>query len=327
MQQAADEFMLDCRDNGDAPDLRPLPTPLSERMLAVIDAMVCPDYEGPLDFLVPVPLVVPTNPVVIPRSYFVAICRDAGRCIVIRQYSIEITPDGSVHYRHRAITTPARVSGRYPHVTFESYPMLHNTMYNLFWGVLFDRWSRKCERICLNNPQVRPAIEEEIGMRYTTLVRVVLQAELMLDSPKISSLMVPIESIGFTVFTRADHEVRVVNAVFIRPPTAQNCRMVQHEIRQTASNLELVYPQWSFPHAKLTAHELFNLVQPPVRKYYTRMIQTDFLKQPVNPRLRALATALHPKAIDKGCRLGDVGTDNMSRIVAFVMEAPEWGYP
>ena len=298
-------------------------------MLAVIDAMVCPDYEGPLDVLVPVPLLMPTNPVAIPRSYFVAISRAAGRCILIRQCCVEITPDGSVHYPYRAITASNRVCGRHPHVTFDSYPMPHNTMHRLFWGVVFDRWSRKCERICLNNPQVQPVIAEEIGMRYTTRVRVVLQAELMLGLPRISSLMVPIDSLGdgFTVFTRADHEVRVVNAVFITPPTAQNCRMVQFEIRQFALNLESVYPQWSFPHAKLTAHELFNLVQLPVRRHCTRIIRADVLRQPVEPRLRALAMALHPRAVDKGGSIGIVGGDNMSRIIAFVMGSSEWDYP
>jgi hypothetical protein len=148
----------------------------------------------------------------------------------------------------------------------------------------------------------------------------------MLDSPKISSLMVPIESIGFTVFTRADHEVRVVNAVFITPPTAQISRMVQHEMRQTASNLESVYPQWSFPHAKLTAHELFNLVQLPVRKYYTRIIQTDFLKQPVEPRLRMLARAFHPRVVNRA-GIGQLTSDVMPLVLAFVMKSSEWGYP
>ena len=335
MQQVATEFELDWAKVGKSPDLRPLPAPLSERMLAVIDAMVRPDYEGPLDVLIPAPLVAAPNPVVIPRSYFVGINRENGRCIMIRQYSVEIVQNGEVFYRHREIKIPACVNDRYPGIMLESECMLDALLRRLFWDVLFDRWGRQCDRIVLNNPLAQPPVQVGGGVSLleadTAYVRVVLQGGLMVDKPRIASMMVPTgaHGEGFTVLSRPDPTAMAVNAVYIAVPTVAVSKMVQHNYRRTVSNLESVYsdPQWRFPRVDLTAHELFDLVQLPVRKYYARLIQNDFLKQPVVPRLRMLARALHPKAVGKGCALGEVGKDIMARIVAFVLEDPKWGYP
>ena len=340
MQQVATEFELDWAEVGKSPDLRPLPAPLSERMLAVIDAMVRPDYEGPLDVLIPAPLVAAPNPVVIPRSYFVGINRESGLCIVIRRYSVEIVQNGDVFYQHREIKIPESVKCRYPGFTLESQCMLNTILRRLFWNVLFDRWGRKCDSIVMNNPLVQPAVQEGGGFSLlaadTAYVQMVLQGGLMVDKPKIASMMVPTGTFdngahgqGFVVLSRPDPAAMVVNAVYITAPTAALSKMVQHNYCRAVLNLELVYsdPQWRFPRVDLTAHELFNLVQLPVRKYYARLIQNDFLKQPVEPRLRMLAKALHPKALGKGCGLGEVGKDIMARIVAFMLEDPIWGYP
>ncbi len=82
-----------------------------------------------------------------------------------------------------------------------------------------------------------------------------------------------------------------------------------------AGHLENAFQGWRFPYAKLTAHELFNLIQLPVRRHYTRQVLKYF-----EPHLRMLRRALELG----GCALGNLNAGVMSHIISFLME--EWGY-
>ena len=325
-QQAVNEFAFNVAEEGAACVWQPMPKALSDRVEAVIARMLDPAYAGKVEVLIPVPMVARQTPVEIPDASFVAIGRSAfsPRIVRLHQFSVRILSDGVKAYEKRPIRVPDYIPARYPHSAFYYNPLPSTNLDYLFWH-RFSRLSRAlCDRISLSSPHVMPVMSRN-GFNH---VQTVLQAGLMQPGPVFASLVIPDGDRGghFMVFTRVDH--RVVNTASVLVSHLRPSAVIQSPLGITLL-LEQGFPGWSFPYVKLTAHELFNLIQLPVRAHYMRVVQRKFMlaedPEDVGACLLALAMALHPRLGGEveggGFCLGSISEGIMVVIVDFVMEA------
>lgn len=338
MQQAAvavgvpkdDRFNVDTRKNpwSLVPDhvWQALPVDVCMRIESMIDAMMQPAYAGKDEVLIPLPLTVIHEPVEVPCSYFVVITRRGMESIWINQFRVFLRAVRGDGICSRPISTASSVVDRYPFTVFDHVKIGDHVLRQLFWERLRDEWWKVCNPIFWGQQQKLTEVVVNGGYMnalWFDYVRTVLQAEIMQAKPKLTTVLVPCDDSGsaFMAFTRAGDTA--VNVVRLSTPRFGGSLSQSDQSKTVGADLKMVYPNWDFPCVKLADHELFHLVQLPVRNFFRQQIQTAFIR----PRMHALGMAFHRRAIACGCDLGRVKKDIMLRIVAFVMEDPKWGYP
>lgn len=341
MQQAAvavpHDFRVNMRGNPwdfySVVDWQQLPAAVCIQIMKVIDAMVQTDYAGPNAVVLPMPVAPVTAPVELPWPFYVVITRRGTASVWLNQFRVSLR---DTDIRSRPVQTPRSVKDLYPNTDFSHGYMSESSLRTLFWGRLAEVWSLVGEDISLRPQPAMAKIKIEVDLekrRLFHLARVALQAEIMQPHAKhATTVLIPADGSGnlFTALTRvgalAVNAVRIDRFGATRYPDGST--LMQSEL-PTVGLLQAAFPGWEFRFQRLADPELFRLIQLPVRASFQKEIQDTF----AGPRLRMLARAFHrrvlahPRAMANGFALGDVSTDVMARIVAFVVEDPEWGCP